>query len=90
MSEFTFIIARRQIVIIHCIKSANSSEVYCITWRGVATGGGIKPTAAAIKKVKRPGALTVPGKRIKDYERISIKDGYKTKCAIRYLAKGYN
>jgi hypothetical protein len=39
----------------------------------------------ATKKVKRPGALTVPGKRIKDQG--SRKD-IKTKYAIRYLAKG--
>ena len=50
-------------------------------YSGVTTGGGSRLTAAATKKVKRPGALTVPGKRIKDYERISIKDWYKTKCA---------
>ena len=49
-------------------------------YSGVTTGGGSRLTAAATKKVKRPGALTVPGKRIKDI--------IKTKYAVRCLANG--
>ena len=41
-------------------------------YSGVTTGGGSRLTAAATKKVKRPGALTVPGKRIKDTDKDQI------------------